>query len=94
MNTTDNNKEQEIAIDLNLPLLSEKAPDLYQERMMMVYDIADKLSDYCSLVILDHDMVLQTIESRSKRAEEILKGIELMKEFFKKYIKQKEKDIF
>lgn len=92
-NTTENNKE--IKIDLNLPLYpGTETSNLYRKEMFMVYDLADKVNDYTSIVVMDHGIVLQTIESRAKRKEDLMKAVERFKEIFSEYLKKKENETF
>ena len=82
-------KDEEIVIDLNLPIGIE-AIELYQKRMKIVYDVADSLPDYCSIIIMDHGLVVRTIESRRKRQEDIFEAVEYIKEKFKEYFEKNE----
>lgn len=86
MNTTTEDKQ--IAIDLNLPF-GHDTFDLYKERMLVVYDLADKVSDYCSIIVIDHGLIIRTIKSRRKRLEETLNAIEQFKKFYCEYIGRK-----
>ena len=91
MNTTTEDKE--IVIDFDLPL-GQDMFELYKERMLVVYDLAEKAPDYCSFIIMDHGIILRTIESRRKRQEDILKSIEKFREFYCEYLKSRENDTF
>lgn len=86
MNTTTEDKQ--IVIDLDLPL-GHDTFELYKERMVVVYDLADKVPDYCSIIVMDHGLIIRTIESRRKRQEEILNTIEQFKKFYCEYIGRK-----
>ena len=86
MNTTTEDKQ--IVIDLDLPL-GHDTFELYKERMLVVYDLADKVSDYCSIIVMDHGVIIRTIESRRKRQEDIMTAIEQFKKFYCKYIGRK-----
>lgn len=83
MNTTD--KDIEIVIDLNWQIESGSF-DAYKERMHIVYDLADKVPDYCSIIVMDNGLIIRTIESRRKRQEESLNTIEQFKKFYCNYI--------
>ena len=89
MNTTTEDKQ--IVIDLDLPL-GHDTFELYKERMLVVYDLADKAPDYCSIIVMDHGVIIRTIESRRKRQEDIMTAIEQFREFYCDYLKSKEKE--
>ena len=74
-----------IRIDLNLPLYGEDIFDTYKKRMFIACDVAEKVPDYTSVVIMDHGIVIKTIESKRKQKEEILKTVEFIKEKFGEY---------
>ena len=84
-------EDKELVIDLNLPL-GQEACELYRKRMMIVYDVANKLPDYCSVVVMDHGIVIRTIESARKRREDFLSCVEFIKEKFIEYLDKQEKD--